>query len=107
MKEFDENEAIDAMRQSLPMDVSDNYDDDELLNLIDIIWDYYEQNGLLNIDIPDDDDGDDDPEALVAEIVDYAVRMIRKDKKAKLQAEHIEPLVKAEICYEDSLFTDD
>lgn len=102
MKEYDENEAIKAMRKALPADRSESYNDDELLNLIDIIWDYYEQNGLLDIDFADDDP-DDDPEALIRDITDYAVRMIRKDKKATLATEYIEPLIRAEIDYEDSL----
>ena len=90
------------MRKALPADLSESYNDDELLNLIDIIWDYYEQNGLLDIDFADDDP-DDDPEALIRDITDYAVRMIRKDKKATLATENIEPLIRAEIDYEDSL----
>lgn len=102
MKEYDENNAIEAMRKIFPADISDRYNDDELLNLIDIIWDYYEQNGLLDIDISDDDT-DDDPEMLIRDITDYAVRMLRKDKNATLAAEYIEPLIRAEIGYEDSL----
>lgn len=41
IKEFDENEAIKAMRASLPEGRSQVYSDDDLLNLVDIIWDYY------------------------------------------------------------------
>lgn len=100
MKEFDESEAVAAMRCSLSAADQNKYKDDELLNLIDIIWDFYEQNGLLDVDIDDDDDDD---EAIMSELVDYAVRMIKKDRYATLDPNLIEPLVKAEIAYENSL----
>lgn len=32
------------------------YDEDELLNIIDMIWDWYEDNGLLEIDTEADDE---------------------------------------------------
>lgn len=106
MKEFDENNAVKAMRSALTTEQSELYDDDELLNLLDIIWDYYEQNGLLNVDISDEDT-DEDTESLIPDIVDYACRMIRKDKNARLSTDHVEQLIRAEIAYEDSLLTDD
>lgn len=104
MKEFDENEAIKAMRNAIQQDDSAKYDDDELLNLVDIIWDFYEQNGLLDIDLNDDDDDDD---MILSDLIDYAARMIRKDRNATLDASLIEPLIKAEIDYENSLLADD
>ena len=55
MKEFDENEAIKTMRASLPEGKTQGYSDDDLLNLVDIIWDYYEINGLLEIDLDEDE----------------------------------------------------
>ena len=56
MKEFDEKEAIKAMRDSVSTESSSLYDDDELLNVIDIIWDWYDDQGLLDIDTETDDD---------------------------------------------------
>jgi len=103
MKEFDENDAILAMRNAIPQAESEKFDDDEFLNLIDIIWDFYEQNGLLDIEA---DDETDDDEAMMSDLVDYAVRMLRKDRNATLDIALVEPLVKAEIDYEDSLLFD-
>ena len=105
MEEFDENKAIAHMRKAIVESESQKYSDDELLNLIDIIWDFYEQNGLLDVDLNDDEE-DDDPEAMISDLVDYAKRMIKKDRRATLDLELIEPLVKAEIEYEDSLLGD-
>ncbi|MDE7410659.1 MAG: hypothetical protein K2M94_01290 [Paramuribaculum sp.] len=99
MEEYNIDSAISMMRQAIPADVSDKYDDDQIINLIDIIWDFYEQNGLLEIDANDDDDPDD----ILSELVDYASRMLKKDKGAIIELSHVEPLIRAEIAYEDSL----
>ena len=56
MAEFDENKAIDFINSRLE---GKTYPQDEILNIIDMIWDYYESNGLLEIDDEDDDDEDD------------------------------------------------
>lgn len=98
MKEYDETEAVKAMRAALDEDSAKRYTDDDLLNLVDIIWDFYEVNGLLNIDIDEDE-----PEISVDDIADYARRMLRKDKGANIQPDDIVPLIEAEIAYEDSI----
>ena len=98
MKEYDETEAVKAMRAVLNEDSASLYTDDDLLNLVDIIWDFYEVNGLLDIDIDEDE-----PEISVEDIADYARRMLRKDKGANIKPDDIVPLIEAEIAYEDSI----
>lgn len=95
--EFDESEAIKYIRANIDADIAAKYDDDEILNLIDIVFDYYEANGLLEIDADDDDDVD------IADLTDYAARMLRKDKAAKLTPADAEPMVRAYLDYESSL----
>lgn len=86
------------MRASLPHGVT--YDDDELLNILDMIWDYYEQNGLLDIDTISDDEEDDN---MLNDLVDYCKRMLRKDKDATFDASHLPDVIQAELEYEQSL----
>ena len=96
--EFDESEAIKYMRRPVGEEVSAKYDDDELLNLIDIVYDYYESNGLLELDLSDDDD-----ELDVEDLMEYISRMLRKDKRAQLSVEDARPLLEAYLEYEESL----
>lgn len=96
--EFDESEAIKYMRRYVGDNVSTKYDDDELLNLIDIVYDYYESNGLLELDLSDDDD-----ELDVEDLMEYIGRMLRKDKRAQLSVEDARPLLEAYLEYEESL----
>ena len=83
MKEYDETLAIKRMNKAVGAD----YADDEVLNVIDMIWDYYEQNGMLDPSL-----GDDDASTELADIVEYVTRMV-----------NIEGLVAAELAYEAEL----
>ena len=101
--DFDENDAVDFMRSHVDEALAAKYtDDDELLLLVDLIYDYYESNGLLDIDLNDEDDEEVDFDDLVA----YVARMLRKDKKAKLLPEDAPQFIKAYLDYEDSLQED-
>ncbi len=93
--EFDENDAVKAMQAA----VATAYDDNELLNIIDMIYDYYESNGLLEIDIDSDDDDDVDP----ADLVVYVKRMLGKDRGAHVAESDVDPLVRAYLEYESNL----
>ena len=96
--DFDELDAIKFIREHLPEDFANAYVDDEILNVIDIIFDYYEDNGLLDIDMSDDDDDVD-----TAALVEYVTKMLKKDKASPIKVEHIQPIVLAELEYEESL----
>lgn len=93
--EYNEDDAIRYMRGHVAG--AEAYDDDQILNLIDIIFDYYDEHGDLDIEADGDDDDD------VAAIAVYAAKLLAKDKGCVIRPEHIAPLVAAEIEYEMSL----
>jgi hypothetical protein len=97
--DFDEQNAIDYIREHLPDEYRDKYDDDEILNVIDIIFDYYDESGMLDIDLSDEDEDDVD----VEELVKYVTKVLRKDKLSPIAEEHIKPIVLAELDYEQTL----
>ena len=98
--EFDEQKAIEFINARLVENGRTAYPDDEVFNVIDMIWDFYEENGMLEIDV---EDGEDDSEAIFEELCDYVKRMLKKDKEAKVRPEDVPLIVKAEIDYELSL----
>ena len=100
MQEFDENKAIEAIKAALPGEAAAKYTDDQLLNIIDMIWDFYEENGLLDIDADEDMD---DENAIFSDLMDYVRRMLKKDKAAGIDPGDVETIVQAEIDYENSL----
>lgn len=98
--EFDENNAVAYMRQNVGEELSAKYpDDDELINLIDLVYDYQEANGLLEIDLDDEDEDEID----IDDLMSYIGRMLKKDKAARLTEEDARPFVMAYFDYEDSL----
>lgn len=98
MKEFDEKEAVKAMREALSPEASERCSDDELLNVIDIIWDWYDESGLLDIDAEADDE-----EVNVDALTSHVRKMLAKDKLSPIKPDEVEPLVVAELRYEQSL----
>jgi flagellar motor component MotA len=100
MEIYDENQAIKAINKALTQSGRKPYDDDELLNVIDMIWDYYEENGMLEID---DDFEAEEEEDVAAELIDYINRMLKKDHESTVDPADIATIVKAELDYEDSI----
>lgn len=92
MKEFDEEQAVDAMANAI---VYKDIDRDYLYQVLDLIFDYDEENGHLDIE----NDEDEDIDAIVA----YIIKYLAKEKDIDLTAEEIRALVEAELAYEESL----
>lgn len=86
------------MREVLSAESSKLYDDDEILNIIDIIWDWYDDNGLLDIDTEADDE-----EVNTDALIKHVKKMLSKDTDSPVKPEDVEPLVMAELRYEQSL----
>ena len=96
---FDEDDAVNFIRETLPESVSDKYSDDEILYVIDTIWDWYEKNCYLSLDTEVTDDGLLDEEQLVA----YVRKEIRNDKEIMMDPDDVGLIVKGELQYEESI----
>lgn len=96
---YDEDEAIRFIRKTLPQDVNEKYSDDEILYVIDIIWEWYEKNGYLSLDseVTEEEEHDE------TRITDYVKAQIRKDKEILMDPEDLDLIVRGEIQYEESI----
>lgn len=95
--EFDENEAVAYMRQVVDPTISAKYpDDDELINLIDIIFDYFDYNF-------DDDDLESDESLDLDDLMGFVSRMLKKDSAAVLSDDDARRFVEAYLEYESTL----
>lgn len=96
---YDEDKAIEFIRKAIPAEVSEKYSDDEILFVIDTIWDYYESQGLtsLNDDLTEEESVN--PEKLTA----YVVKEVKKDGELMMDPEALGQIVKAELQYEETL----
>lgn len=99
MLKFDEDDAVKFIRGTLPEEVSAKYDDDDILYVIDIIWDWYEKNGYLELNSDVTDEESADLEKLTA----YVRKEVAKDKELMMDSRDIDMIVRGEVQYEESI----
>ena len=97
--EYDEDEAVKFIQNSLPQEMRGKFSDDEINYVIDVIYDFYEDKGFMDANVSDD--------ALVEidedEIVNYVLKNTRKDKIRDFSEEEITFIVQGELKYCDTL----
>ena len=72
-----------------------------ILDIIDLIWDFYEDNGMLEIsfDIPVEENEND----IQVKLIEYVKHEIMSDNKEKIDLKIVEQIVLAELAYENTL----
>ena len=99
---YDEELAVKFIRNFVGKEVSDQYSDDEILYVIDVIWDYYERKGFTSVNKKATDDNLLDEDDLVA----YVRKEIARDKELIMDPQDVDKIVKGELEYEESLEED-
>lgn len=96
---FDEDKALEFIRKAIGDKISAKYTDDDILFIIDTIWDYYENNGFLSLDMDETEeeilDSDD--------LINYVKKEIANDEELTIDPSDVGVIVKAELEYEESL----
>lgn len=90
--EFDENKAIDYIKAHVENQDIAKYDDDDILLVIDTIFEYFEK-------YDENEDFDDDNEKVIA----YVKKQLAKDKGNAITLDHVAEIVEAETAYENTL----
>lgn len=96
---YDEDEAVQFILNSLPSELKDKFSKDEINYIIDIVYDFYEDKGIMSDDVSDDEVIDIDEDELIA----YVLKNTKKDKIRDFSAEEITFIVRGELEYCDSL----
>lgn len=95
MEVFDEEKAVKFILESLG-ERAKKYDEDDILDVIDMIWDYYEDHGLLDVSM----DLDEEETADVTALTGYVTKMVKRDRGSKIELSDISDIVNAELEYE-------
>lgn len=99
IEEYDEDAALEYIRKGLPQEVSEKYDDNNILDVVELVFDYYESKGFFQIvDMCEEEDtvDKDDLDA-------YICKRLSKRRHKRVDDEDI-PLVTAlEMEYEKTL----
>lgn len=94
---YDEEAAVSFIKAFIPQESSTKFSDDDILFIIDCIWDFYEDNGFLEISIDQEDEFDID------NLVDYVMKAIKKDGEINASEDDIRIIINAELQYEESI----
>lgn len=96
---YDEDKAVEFIRKTLTAEVNAEYDDDDILYIIDIIWEWYEKNGYLdlNSEVTEEEEHD------LSKLTDYVIAQLKKDKETDMDLTYVGQIVKGEIEYEESI----
>lgn len=97
--EYDEDQAIRFIREAVGPEVSQQYSDDEIIYVIDIIWDYYEKKGFLKLSAGKTKDELLDADALT----EYVKKELANDGTILMDPSDLGKIVEAELDYEESL----
>lgn len=96
---YDEDEAVKYIQNHLPQDLKGKFSDDEVNYVIDIVYEFYEDKGLLDENTSDEDVIDIDED----ELIQFVLKNTKKDKLAKFSSEDITFIVQGELAYCESL----
>jgi len=96
---YDEDQAVKFIRNYLPEQTRIKYTNDEILFVVDCIWDYYEDHGLLdlsNIDTEEEEINIDDVSA-------YVKKALKKDGEILMDPADVKLVIEGELAYEESI----
>lgn len=94
---YDDEESIKFIRNYLPQEMKEKFNDDDLAYIVDLIYEYYEECGMFDAD--EDTAIDIDEDALVA----FVVKQAKKDKVGAYTPDEVMFIVRGELEYCESI----
>ncbi|MBD8347158.1 MULTISPECIES: hypothetical protein [unclassified Dysgonomonas] len=96
---YDEDDAVKYIQNYLPQELKGKFSNDEINYIIDIIYEFYEDKGLLDEGSPDDEIIDIDEDELTA----FVLKNTKKDKLKDFTADEITFIIQGELAYCESI----
>ncbi len=95
--EYDEEKSLKFIQDHLPEEMKNEFTDDEINYIVDLIYEFYEDKGFL------DESDDSEIEIDEDELLDYIFENAREDEIREYTDEQIEAIVAGELAYCDTL----
>lgn len=95
---YDETESVKFIQNYLPQELKGKFSDDDINYIVDLIYEFYDSKGYMDMD-----DDDTDIEIDEDELTEFVVKNALKDKVGKFEAEDIAFVVQGELAYCDSI----
>jgi hypothetical protein len=93
---YDEDEAVKFILNFIPAESKENIDNDKIEYVLDVVYDFYEENGLIDEDSTEEASIDEE------EMFKYIVKCSKKDKM-NLSEDDIQLILDGEYEYGKSL----
>lgn len=97
LPEFDDDEAIAFILKFIPQELKEKVTEDDIAYILDIIYDFYESNGLIDEDSTEEASIDEE------DMLNFAMKAIKKDKVVKLSEDEVQILLNGEFEYGKSI----
>ncbi len=94
---YDEDDSVKFIQNYLPQELKGKFSNDDINYIVDLIYDFYESNGML------DDDSDDEVDIDEEELIEYVIKNALRDGVGKYEPEEITFIVQGELEYCDSI----
>ena len=96
---YDDVESMKFIKNYLPQELKGKFSDDDILYIVDLIYDFYESKGFM------DEQGDEESEVEFDEdeLTDYVVKNAMKDGVGKFLPEDIAFVIQGELGYCESI----
>lgn len=99
LSDADDEKTIEFIKNYLPQELKEKFDDDQLYYFLDLMDEYYAESGILETEPDEDGYVNIDLEEVAA----YIVKEAEKDEVGKFDPEEILFIVQGEMEYGNSL----
>lgn len=97
LPEFDDDAAIAFILNYIPQELKAKVSEDDIAYFLDVIYDFYDSNGLIEEDSTEEASIDEE------DMLQYVVKATKKDKVVSLSEEEIQTLLDGEYEYGKSI----
>ncbi|VBB43453.1 conserved hypothetical protein [uncultured Paludibacter sp.] len=94
--EYDDDEAVKFILKMVPKELKSKIDDNAVNYVLDVVYEFYEENGLIDEESTDEASIDEE------EMLKYVMKAVKKDKMA-LTEDEVQLILDGEYEYGKSL----
>jgi len=99
LSDADDEKTIEYIKNYLPQELKEKFDDDKLYYFLDLMDEYYAESGILETE----PDAEGYVNIDLEEVADYIVKEAKKDEMGEYDPEEILFIVQGEMEYGNSL----
>jgi hypothetical protein len=100
---YDDNESVRFIKNHLPEPVKSKYNDDDIIYIVDLIYDFYDSKGFMDEEVDENEEDDVSIDFDEDELIAFVIKNASEDGVGKFEADDIALIVQAELEYCESI----